>query len=302
MTPTGLDAVALNFSASSLTALNAVLAVVMFSIAIDLKPADFRQILHTPRALVTGLASQFILLPMLTFVLVVVADPQPSIALGLILVAACPGGNISNYISHRAGGNTALSVSLTACATVGAILLTPLNVAVWGGLYQPTRDILQATEIDPLSVAITVGLMLVLPLCLGITLNTTRPEISARIRRPLQGLAMVIFIAFIALALAANWTYFLQFAGTVALLVLVHNALALAGGFGLATFAGVSAFDRRAITIETGIQNSGLGLVLIFAFFDGLGGMAVVAAFWGIWHAITGLGLAALMNRTKAKR
>ncbi len=297
---TQLDAVVLNFSPTSLHILNAILAVVMFSIAIDLRPSDFKRLAQEPRPVLTGLASQFLVLPALTFGLVLVAQPQPSIALGLILVAACPGGNISNFITHRAGGNAALSVSMTAIATVSAIVLTPLNVAVWGNLYGPTAQILQKVAIDPVSVAITVGLMLVVPLVLGVALNVKRPDITARLRTPLQWVSMAIFIAFVVLALAANWALFLQFAGAVAVLVLVHNALALAAGNLLARGAGLSEFDRRAITIETGIQNSGLGLILIFGFFNGLGGMAVVAAFWGIWHILSGMGLALWMARRPA--
>ncbi len=297
-----IDDVALNFSPGSLHLLNAILAVVMFSIAIDILPRDFRALAKAPKAFFAGVFSQFVVLPALTFLLVLATAPQASIALGLILVAACPGGNISNFITHRAGGNAALSVSMTAFATVGAIMLTPVNIAFWGSLYGPTREILRQTSVDPMSVAITVGFMLVLPLALGVTLNARRPDITARLRKPLQWLSMAIFIAFIFIALAANWGYFLNFAGTVALLVILHNALALAGGYSVATLAGVSAYDRRAITIETGIQNSGLGLVLIFAFFGGLGGMAVAAAFWGIWHAISGLALAGLMSRTEAAR
>lgn len=292
-----MDEAVLNFSASSLMLLNAILAIVMFSIAIDLKLADFRVLVKAPKPLIVGLVSQFLLLPAMTFLLVLVAQPQASVALGLILVAACPGGNISNFITHRAGGNAALSVSMTGFATIGAIVLTPLNIAFWGSLYEPSAQILRATAIDPVSVAITVGFMLVLPLVLGVTLNARRPELAARLRGPLQWLSMGIFVAFVVLALAANWSLFLAFAGGIAALVIVHNALGLAGGFTLATLAGLSQFDRRAVTIETGIQNSGLGLVLIFGFFGGLGGMAIVAAFWGIWHAISGLALAGLMSR-----
>ncbi|MFC4667170.1 bile acid:sodium symporter family protein [Seohaeicola nanhaiensis] len=297
-----IDDVALTFSPGSLTLLNAILAVVMFSIAIDLRPRDFRALVNAPRSLIVGLTSQFLLLPALTFLLISVIQPIPSIALGLILVAACPGGNISNFITHRAGGNAALSVSMTAIATVGAIVLTPFNIAFWGNLYAPTRDILRATHIDPVQVAVTVGLMLVLPLILGVSLNVARPDLTARLRKPLQWVSMGIFVAFILLALAANWSYFLEYAGYVALLVIVHNGLALGGGYVLATLTRLSPYDRRAVTIETGIQNSGLGLVLIFSFFGGLGGMAVAAAFWGIWHAISGLALASVMARTEAAR
>lgn len=294
-----IDDVALQFSASSLNLLNAILAVVMFSIAIDLKPADFKALGKAPKPLLVGLASQFLLLPALTFLLVLAIRPEASVALGLILVAACPGGNISNFITHRAGGNTALSVSMTAFATVAAIVLTPLNIAFWGSLYAPSAAILRATDIDPVSVAITVGLMLLLPLALGVWLNTKRPDITRRLRAPLQGLSMAIFIGFIIVALASNWSTFTGFAGGVAGLIIVHNALGLGGGYALATLTGLSAFDRRAVTIETGIQNSGLGLVLIFGFFGGIGGMAVVAALWGVWHAISGLALASIMARTK---
>ncbi|WP_417415136.1 bile acid:sodium symporter family protein [Hoeflea sp.] len=297
-----IDAIRLNFSPGSLMLLNAILAIVMFSIALDLKPGDFRALVRTPKALLTGMVSQFVVLPVLTFAMLLVTNPQPSIALGLILVAACPGGNISNFITHRAGGNSALSVSMTGIATVAAIIMTPFNVAFWGNLYEPTRAILRQTTLDPVSIAITVFFMLILPLILGILLNVRKPEFAARIRKTMQRISMAIFIAFIVLALAANWSFFLSYAGAVAGLVILHNALALSGGYLSASVMRLSDYDRRAITIETGIQNSGLGLVLIFAFFGGLGGMAVAAAFWGIWHAISGLALASLWSRREAVR
>ena len=174
------------------------------SIAIDLKPSDFKTLAKAPKPLLTGLASQFLLLPSLTFAFVWITAPQPSIALGLMLVAACPGGNVSNFITHRARGNVALSVSMTAFSTVGAIFLTPLNIAFWGSLYPPTRQILRETSLDPLSVAITVGVLLVLPLCLGILLNLKKPDLTSRLRTPLQYVSMGIFSAFIVLALAAR--------------------------------------------------------------------------------------------------
>jgi len=297
-----IDSVVLNFSPGSLVLLNGILAIVMFSIALDLKPENFSELARRPVVLLTGVVSQFLLLPALTFLLVIITNPRPSIALGMILVAACPGGNISNFITHRAGGNAALSVSLTAFATVAAIFLTPLNIALWANLYEPTAAILRQTAIDPMQVATTVLFMLILPLCLGIIVHVKAPGLAKSVRKPMQWLSMAIFVAFIVLALAANWGFFLSFAGAVALLVVMHNGLALLVGNVTARIAGLSEFDRRSITIETGIQNSGLGLVLIFAFFNGLGGMAVVAAFWGIWHAISGMGLAFAMSRTPASK
>ncbi len=299
---TDVDLVVLNFNADHLTLLNGILAVVMFSIALDLAPADFKRLTFAPKPVVIGLCSQFLVLPSLTFLLVLLVQPRPSIALGLILIAACPGGNISNFITHRAGGNAALSVSMTAFATVGAIVATPFNIAFWGSLYGPTRAILQETHIDKVSVAITVGFMLALPLILGIFINQFRPKLASLLRQPLRIVSMGIFVGFVVVAVLANWSLFLAYVGTVAVLVVFHNGLALGAGYLLATVAGVSAYDRRAITIETGIQNSGLGLVLIFGFFGGLGGMTVVAAGWGIWHAISGLVLASFMARKAIKK
>ncbi|SMR70862.1 bile acid:Na+ symporter, BASS family [Aliiroseovarius halocynthiae] len=293
----GIDHVVLNFDAGNLRVLNIILAVVMFSIALDLRLDDFRRVARGPKPLIVGLVSQFLVLPTLTFLMILALQPMPSVAMGLILVAACPGGNISNFMTHRAQGNVALSVSMTAFATVGAILITPANIAFWGNLYGPTREILQRTEIDPVAVAITVGFMLVLPLILGMLVNARLTVVADRIRRPMQWLSMGIFLAFIVLALAANWGNFLQVAGAIIGLVVFHNALAFLGGFTTATLAGLSERDRRSVTIETGIQNSGLGLILIFAFFGGLGGMAVAAALWGIWHAISGLALASFFAR-----
>jgi bile acid:Na+ symporter, BASS family len=294
-----IDSIVLNFSPGSLTLLNVILGIVIFSIAIDLRLDDFRALSRAPKSLFVGLFSQFVVLPFVTFLMILAVQPRPSIALGLILVAACPGGNISNFITHRAGGNTALSVSMTAIATVLALMMTPANVALWGNLYGPTREILHAVAVDPMTV-ITVLAMLILPLFAGVTLNTRRPDIAVRMRRPMQWLAMVIFLLFIVLALAANWDFFLDYAPTVSSLVILHNTLALVAGYVTARLAGVSEYDRRAIVIETGIQNSGLGLILIFAFFNGLGGMAVVAALWGIWHAVSGMALASVMARKEA--
>ena len=181
---TDIDAVRLNFSPESLTLLNAILSIVMFSIALDLRLSDFHKLMRAPKALLTGMFSQFIVLPALTFAMLSVTNPRPSIALGLILVAACPGGNISNFITHRAGGNAALSVSMTGIATVAAILFTPLNVAFWGNLYAPTRSLLRATTLDPVSIAVTVFFMLILPLALGMTVAARAPRLAMRLRRP----------------------------------------------------------------------------------------------------------------------
>ncbi len=296
-----IDQVTLNFSPAGLTALNVVLGIVMFGVALDLKVSDFARLLRTPRAFFLGFLSQFFLLPALTFVLVLVTRPSPSMALGLILVAACPGGNISNFITHRAGGNTALSVSLTGAATICAIVMTPFNLAFWGDLYAPAAPLVRETSVSPLEMAGTVAVLLLLPLAIGMAVNARLPVLAERMRGPMRVLSLLIFAGFVLAALAANWRYFIDYVGAVAGIVFLHNALALAGGYGLAAAGGLDEGDRRAVAIETGIQNSGLGLVLIFNFFHGLGGMAIIAAWWGVWHILSGMALAAWFRRRDAR-
>jgi BASS family bile acid:Na+ symporter len=235
--------------------------------------------------------AQFLVLPALTFGLVWLLRPHPSIGLGMILVAACPGGNVSNFMSMNAEGNTALSVTLTAVSTVLAIALTPLNLSFWGGLYGPATDLLTTVDVSFWRVFKTVTLILGVPLVLGMGARRAVPRLARRLSRWVQGLSIVLFAGIVVFALRANFDYLVGYLGVVFHLVLLHNAAALGAGYQLAVWTGLPRPDRQTLALETGIQNSGLGLILIFNFFDGLGGMAVVAGWWGVWHIISGLGL-----------
>jgi BASS family bile acid:Na+ symporter len=294
---TEIDAIRLNFSPESLVALNFILAFVMFGVALDMKPADFKGITAAPRAVLIGMAAQFLLLPATAWALTMVLRPQPSIALGLILVACCPGGNISNFLTHFARGNTALSVTMTAFSTVGALFFTPFNTALWGSLNPATAAILREIAIDPVEMFVAVAILLVVPAMLGMGVAHRYPGFAARARRPFRILSLGVFALFVLLALGANWDYFLKYTSRVVLAVFLLNALGLALGYAAAGAARLSQADRRAVSIEVGIQNSGLGLILIFNFFGGLGGMAITAAWWGIWHILAGLSLASWWRR-----
>ncbi len=289
-----IDLVRLNFNPQSLWALNAIIGLVMFGVALDLKVSDFKGVVRSPRPVLIGLAGQFLLLPAFTYLLVLAIRPAPSIALGMMLVAACPGGNISNFLAHHARGNAALSISMTAVSTAVAIIMTPLNLSVWGSLYPPTNAILKAVALDPLDMLLAVFLLLGLPLVAGMWAARRLPRLAQRLHKPMKIFSLAVFGLFVVGALAANWRYFLAFVGFVVFAVFLHNALALATGYFAARFAGLPEADRRAVSIEVGIQNSALGLILIFNFFDGLGGMAIVTAWWGIWHIVAGLTVASL--------
>ena len=182
-----------------------------------------------------------------------------------------------------------MSVSLTAIATLLAVVMTPLNLAFWGNLYEPTSVILKSVSVEPIEMVKLVGLILGVPLVLGMFIREKFPLFSQRTSLVMKKLSLLFFIALIFLALGNNLEAFERYVMEVFWLVLLHNFVAFATGFSLAKWWGLSWKDTKTITIETGIQNSGLGLLLIFTFFDGLGGMAILTAFWGIWHLISGL-------------
>ncbi len=294
---TEIDLIQLNFSPTSLLVLNVILGIVMFGVALDMKIDDFRRLFDLPRSALVGLTSQFLILPAITFLLVTIVRPHPSIALGMMLVAACPGGNISNFFTYMARGNAALSVSLSAISTAFAVFMTPLNFAFWGSRYEPTRVLLQSVSIHPLDMLTTIFLLLGLPMALGLWVSHRFPTVAERFKKPMKYFSMAFFLVFVLGALAANFDYFLEFVGIVALVVFLHNALAILIGYTGALGARLPEADRRAVAIEVGIQNSGLGLILIFDFFSGLGGMAIVTAWWGIWHIISGMTLAWFWSR-----
>ena len=295
-----LDTIRVDFDASSLWAMNIILAVVMFGVALEISLTDFKKLWRKPKPLIIGLFSQFILLPAFTFFLALFLKPLPSIAMGMFMVAACPGGTISNFISYVAKANTALSVSLTAIATLLAILMTPLNFHFWSNLYAPSP--IHEILIDPWEMVKLVSLLLGLPLIMGMYINYKSPIKALKIAKVLKVVSLLFFLFLIGIAFYKNRTVFMDYIFYVFWIVLLHNLVAFATGYGIARLFSLSEGNIRSITIETGIQNSGLGLLLIFTFFDGLGGMALLAAFWGIWHIISGLILATLWSFKPVKK
>jgi len=290
-----------NFSQDTVWLLNFSLAIIMFGVALDVKVSDFKLLANKPKPIIVGFLSQFILLPALTFVLVTLLKPQPSIALGMFLVAACPGGNISNFMTKLAKGNTALSISLTAFATLMAMFLTPFNFELWSNLYPPTAKILKTIELNPYELIKVIALILGIPLILGMTCNNYLPKFSKKVAKPLKFFSITIFIALVCGAIIANFEVLKQYIFIVLFIVILHNLIAILTGYFTANIFKLSPKNQRTLAIETGIQNSGLGLLLIFTFFKGLGGMALIAATWGIWHIISGLSLGFYWSNKKFK-
>ena len=297
MDPVAIDQVRLNFNPQGLLAINAAIGLMMLGVAIDLKLEDFKRILASPKAPAIGLFAQFLLLPAFTFGLTMLLRPHPSIALGMILVAACPGGNFSNLMTYLAKGNCAVSISMTAVSTMAAVVMTPLNLSIWGNLNPDTAPLLQKVSLSPMDVFTTVFIILGIPLILGMILSRIFPNLADRVRKPFKIFALVFFILVLLGALAANYKIFLQVIGLVVIAVFIHNLLALNIGYWTARLFRLDEGACRAVSIEVGIQNAALGLVLVFNFFGGMGGMAILVGWWGIWHIVAGLATAFIFTR-----
>lgn len=292
-----MDEVQLNFSPQSLILLNGILAIILFGISLDLKLQDFKLIIKMPKEVLVGLAGQLLMLPLLTGLLILIIKPQASIALGMILVASCPGGNLSNFMTHHAKGNTALSVTLTSLATSLAVIFTPFNFYLWGNLLPETSALMTEIDIPFMSLVSNVFILIALPLSLGLLVSHKLPNLATKAKKPMKWFSLIFFFVFVIIAFVGNFEYFVKFMIVIVSIVAIHNLVAFAGGYGLASLFKIDNFNKRAITLEVGLQNSGLALVIIFNFFNGLGGMAIIAGFWGIWHIISGFTLAHYWNR-----
>ena len=292
-----MDTITIAFDPSSLVLINLIIALMMFGVSLELRVEDFKRVLREPKAPVIGLVAQFLLLPASTCLVCWALAIEPELALGMILVAACPGGSFSNIMTWMARGNVAVSVSMTAISSLAASVMTPLNFAFYAWLNPHTRALLTEITIDPLALVLLVALVLGLPLLLGMYIGRRFPTLAVRVDKPLRVFSLTVMLGFVGLAFSRNWAQFVGYFHLFFWLVVAHNTLALTLGYVSAKLCKLPDRDVRAVTLETGIQNSALGLVIIFTFFPQAGGMLLIAAFWGCWHLVSGLSVAWLWSR-----
>lgn len=297
MADASLDGVLIQINATGQMILGLVLALIMFGVALDLRFSDFGEVLRKPLAPLSGLFAQLVLLPAVTWAITMIMQPLPSVALGMMVVAACPGGNLSNLMTHMARGNTALSVSMTGISSLLAVITTPLNIVFWASLNPATAVLLRQVSVEPVSFIGSTVLLLGVPMVAGMTTVRLWPKLAERLRRPFQILSFLFLIVFIVGATASNATHLTAFLVQILPLVALHNTVAVILGWLAARVWRLSDFDTRAMTIEVSMHNSGLGLALILNHFDALGGAALIAAGWGVWHIVSGWALAAWWKR-----
>ncbi|EMY63000.1 bile acid:sodium symporter family protein [Leptospira terpstrae] len=272
--------------------LGLVLALMIFGVALELRFIAFKAVLQRPVSALAGLIGQTIFLPWITLLITLVLDLPAGIELGMLLVAASPGGNLSNIITHLAHGNTALSVSMTAVSSAFAIITLPLNFTITANLNPVTHAMISGTgELHIDNIAIIKGLVVLLlfPLALGMAIGNFATKAAHKITPFFKQISSVAFLLFVVVAVGGNWKVFVDNMGYIFLIVVFHNLVALTIGNIIARVFRQDPYNRRAITIEVGMQNSGLALGLILTQFQAEPNMALVAAFWGIWHIVSGL-------------
>lgn len=270
--------------------INPLLMVIMFCMGLTLTLPDFALVFKNPLPVLGGVAAQFIVMPLVAWLVAALLQLEPALAAGLILVGCAPGGTASNVVSYLARGNVALSVAMTSVSTLLAPLLTPV-LALWlAGQYMP---------VDASSMAISVVQIVLIPVVLGIVLRMLFNRIVTKINAVLPWLS-VLAITFVVTIIVAGSAQTILTAGLLVLVaVVLHNSLGLALGYGIGVLLRVPTASRRTIAIEVGMQNSGLAGGLAKQYFSPEA--ALPGAVFSVWHNLSGALVAAYWRRKDAE-
>ena len=253
------------------------LGVVMFGMGMTLITEDFRAVLRHPVEVLIGVVAQFTIMPLVAWGLTIIFDLPPELAIGVILVGTCPGGTASNVIAYLARGDLALSVSMTMTTTLLAPIVTPLLTYFFAG---------ERIEVSLTAMMISIAQMVLIPVLLGVSVNHFFSEFTAKIQSilPLISVVAIVLIAGGVVALSAE--KLLTVGALLALIVVLHNALGLLLGYGLAKMFKLDSKKSRTIAIEVGMQNSGLAASLAIIYFNPAA--AIPGAIFSVWHNVSG--------------
>lgn len=254
-----------------------ILGIIMFGMGTTLKTSDFAEIVKRPKLVVVGLLAQFTLMPLTAYLLTLIFHLDPLVAVGVILVGCCPGGTSSNVITFLAKGDVALSVSITAIATLLAPILTPILLKVFAG---------KLIEIELASMMISITKMVIVPIILGLLFNKILGE-KVHIANDILPIVSVVGIAIIIAAVVAVSRETILTSGVLVFIVVaLHNCIGYTLGYLIARISGFSEAQRRAIMVEVGMQNSGLGAALAATYFNPAASLP--SAVFSVWHNFSG--------------
>lgn len=262
-------------------AITPLLGVVMFGMGITLSATDFLLVLKRPRVIILGTAMQYILMPLIAFILSYILNLPVEIMVGMVLLGTCPGGTASNVICYLAKGDVALSITLTSVSTLLAFVLTPALTWLYIG---------EAVPVEIGSMMLSIVKIVIVPVALGLIINTFFDKHIERFRHAFPALSVATIVFIISIIIALNKDNILVAGKMVMVAVVLHNGFGLASGYLLSRTLGLDEKDARTIAIEVGMQNSGLSVALAVKYFSPLA--ALPGALFSIWHNIMGSALA----------
>ena len=267
--------------------LKIMLGLIMFGIALKLDLNEFKRLIKKPRPILIGLFGQLILLPALTLALIHLFTLPAAIALGLFVVASCPGGNMSNLLSDLADGDLEYSVSMTSLSSFLGPITIPWNILFWSSLYLPTKNLVNSIALDSANMYLDVFTTLGVPLILGMGLNFKFPHAMAKISPSVGRISVIILVAFIIGAAKKYWAYFEESYSLMMPLTMGHNFIAMTMGYFLAYK--LTKKQQKTLTFEIGMQNSGIGLAIILQYFTQDPLTTIVCCWWAVIHMTNGL-------------
>lgn len=275
----------------------------MLAVSLGMHVTDFDFVKKHPTSILVGTIAQLIGLPLLTLGLIVAITPAPGIALGMLVVACCPGGNVSNLLTRISKGDAAYSVSLTMISSIFSVALLPFAILFWTGLHEPTAALLQEINIDRPKFVIATSITLLAPLTVGLAIAHHKPDLAQKLSGIFMPMAISILILLIMAGVITNKHLILDYGTETLPIVIMHNALAFTLG-GLTGYLFLKDTAKtRALTFEVGIQNTGLGLLIVLSQLGGIGSAAIIVGSWSIWHLFAGIILATVFRTLhKSKR
>lgn len=273
------------------------LAFTMLTVALSLQPQDFRFVRAHPTSIFVGFIAQVVALPAVTLLIIKLLDVSPGLALGMVIVACCPGGAMSNLITKISGGDAAYSVALTMVSSVFSALLLPIAILFWVGLHEPANQLINNINIDRAAFIQNTTTILVIPLAVGLLVSWQKPVLADKLQRRFMPISLLILVALIIAGLHDNFDVVVEHGSRLFPLVILHNALAFLTGALIGRLFLPDRKKARALTIEVGIQNAGLGLIIVMAELGGFGDAALMVGTWGLWHLVAGFGLATTLRK-----
>lgn len=271
---------------------NILLGIVMFGMGMTLKLSDFKVVFTKPKAVIVGILSQFVIMPVLAFLLTAVFQLPAELAVGVILVGSCPGGTSSNVMTYLAKGDVALSVGMTACTTIMAPVVTPLLVLLFAG---------QTVDVDVLEMFLSIVQVVLVPIAAGFLINYFFEKVAAACASVLPLVSVVGISLIIMAVVAANQAKLLTVGPLIILVVMLHNVLGYALGYLVGRVLRLTKEQMRTLSIEVGMQNSGLASSLATVHFASMPLAAVPGAVFSVWHNISGAVYANILARSAGK-